>query len=96
MFSIRLSPVLKYSSPEQNAFASNIKNARPQHKTRSSLALNLFVGSESYLEVSTRDYLVASNERAHLQYEIMFRRERQRLGTSLPINNFFSSIWKLV
>ena len=33
-----------------------------------------------YLEVKSRDYLVASDERIRLQYEIMFGGEEQRLS----------------
>ena len=45
------------------------QNAHPQHKTCSAVAIviNLFVCSViSYLEMNSRDYLVASNEHIRL------------------------------
>ena len=36
---------LKCTSPARNEFASSVKSVHPQHKTRSSLAINLFVSS---------------------------------------------------
>ena len=43
-----------------------------QHKTRSSLAINAFVCSViSYLEVSSRGYLVASNKCVCMQCDIV-------------------------
>ena len=47
----------KYSSPAQNAFVASSKFVRR---------------SDSYLEVSSRDRLVASDERVRLQCELMF------------------------
>ena len=51
----------KYLSPAQNTFATSDEHVHPQ--------------CDSYLEVSSRDYLVASDERDRLQCEIMFRGE---------------------
>ena len=51
----------KLPSPARNAFVcSSI------HKTRSSLAIHV------YLEMSSRDHLVATNERVRLQRDIVF------------------------
>ena len=75
-FSIRSSPALQCSSPAQNTFVSNVKSAHPQHKTRSSLAINLAVRGQCDLhlevfvyivkscsEMSSRDCLIASDQR---------------------------------
>ena len=48
----------KCLSPAQNAFVASNKHVRRQF--------------DSYLEVSSRAYLVASDERVRLQCEIMF------------------------
>ena len=61
MFSTHSSPVLKGSSPARNAFISSTKSVHPQHKKHSSLTIKMFVQCDSYLEMSSKDYLVASS-----------------------------------
>ena len=41
-----------------NCVRLQFQSVHPQHKTCSSLVMNMFVGSYLYLEVSSRDYLV--------------------------------------
>ena len=61
--------IIKCSSPARNAFVSSAKC----NKTRSPLAITMVVYSVlSYLEASSRDYLVASDERGRLQCDIVF------------------------
>ena len=65
--------IAKVFISNSNAFVSNAKTVHPQHKTRSSLAINMFVCSViRNLEVNSKDYLVASDERIRLQCEIIF------------------------
>ena len=72
-FSMHSPPALSYSSPARNVFASSVKSTCPT-------AQNAFVVSnksvrrqcELYFEVSSREYLVASDERVGLQCELMF------------------------
>ena len=74
-------------SPPALVFISCMKHVCFQRHRCSSPAQNVFVASDkhvhlqcdSYLEVSSRDYLVASNERIRLQCEIIFRGGKQRL-----------------
>ena len=68
-----------------NAFVSSAFSSaysvRHQHKMRSLLAINMFVCCVIlYLEVTSRDLLVASKEHACLQYDIVFVGEYQRLS----------------
>ena len=99
-----------------NVFVSSTKRAPlqcqkcsspDQHKTLSSLAINMFVCSVmSCLEVSSRGCLVASDEHVRLQCDIEFRGEtscilkvslenppkkEQKLGGKVSEQNFISS-----
>ena len=61
-------------------FISNTKRIRLQRQKYSSLAQNAFIASnkpvrlqcDPYFEMSSRKYLVASDERVRLQCELMF------------------------
>ena len=68
-------------SPARNALVSSAKSVRlrtMQHKTRSSLAMNAFVGSVmSCLEVSSRGYLVASDQ--HVVCSVISNLELKRV-----------------
>ena len=71
-------------------FVSSMKPVRLQHQKCLSPAQSAFVASnkpvhqqcDSYLEVTSRYYLIASDERIRLQCEVMFRGKWQRLSRS--------------
>ena len=65
---------LKCSFPMRNALVSSGKSVHPHHETHLLLAIkHVQLQCDSYLEVSSRDFLIASDEHAHMQCEIIFR-----------------------
>ena len=86
--------VFNTSVSSAKLFISSTKHVRLHHRKCSSPAQNTFVTSnkpvrqqcDSYLQVSSKDHLGASDERVYLQCEIMFGGEY--ISSSLAINAF--------
>ena len=84
IFNIFIS-IAKYSSPVQNAFISSVKSVHSKHQKCLSPAQKAFVASnkhvclqcDSYLDLSSRDYLVA--------------KKNQKVGEKCFCRNFISS-----